>query len=129
MSWDGNSLRSAPEERTKNIYFSNVGAFFSRGSRNENERKVEKKPFLDVWYWAKGKFSYVLEMIRAHFACNAVRAKKKIANSLNIAKMSKLQEICHLFITPFQLAFAGVIISSLYDKENSVKAKKAEKIC
>ena len=43
MSWDGNSLRSAPEERTKKIYFSNVGAFFSRGSRNENERKVEKK--------------------------------------------------------------------------------------
>lgn len=81
MSWDGNSLRSAPEERTKNIYFSNVDAFFSRGSRNENERKVEKKSFLDVWYWEKGKFSYVREMIRAHFACNAVRAKKKIANS------------------------------------------------
>ena len=52
--------------------------------------------------------------------------KKNIGNSLNIAKMSKLQGTCHLLITPFQLALADVIISSLYDKGNSVKAKKAE---
>lgn len=43
--------------------------------------------------------------------------------------MSKLQETCHLLITPFQLAPADVIIPSLYDKGNSMKAKKAKKIC
>ena len=52
---------------------------------------------------------------------------KYIGNSLNFAKMSKLQETCHLLITPFQLALADVITSSLYDKENSVKAKKADR--
>ena len=53
--------------------------------------------------------------------------KKNIGNSLNIAKMSKLQENYHLLITPFQLALADVIISSLYDKGNSIKAKNAER--
>ena len=73
MSWN---LRPRKEQR---IYiFEMPVLFFSRDSRNENERKVEKKYFLDVWYWEKGKFSYVREMIRAHFACNAVRAKKKL---------------------------------------------------
>lgn len=41
--------------------------------------------------------------------------------------MPKLQETCHLKKNPFQLALADVIISSLYDKGNSVKAKKAER--
>lgn len=45
-----------------------------------------------------------------------------------VTKISKLQETCHSIIS-FQLALADLIISSLYDKGNSVKEKKAEKVC
>lgn len=62
-------------------------------------------------------------MVQSHKAV----MKNNISDSLNIAKIYKLQETCHLLITRFQLALADVIISSLYDKGNSIKAKKAER--
>ena len=73
MSWN---LRPRKEQRIY-IFEMPVLFFFTRLTKRKRTQGG-KKYFLDVWYWEKGKFSYVREMIRAHFACNAVRAKKKL---------------------------------------------------